>query len=175
MTTRLNINLCNMDKFRKTNGAESRNDRLVRIGEKRYVLIFGYGVEDGNGYDWRKIYDHSPSEAELKNDVESLINSITDEKILNGFVWNGRRIYLSSNNQINFSSAYLIGSTTEGSNLPLIFKVGEYDGSPVYQRFETMDEFSDFYNKSVEHIKKCIEEGWKEKDSVDYVQIMSVL
>lgn len=174
-TTRLNINLCSMNGFMKTNGAESRHDSIVRIGKEKYVLIFGYGIDGEMGYDWRKIYTHKPDADELKGDIDTLVNSFTDNKILNGFTWNGKGVYLSSVNQMNFNAAYLLAVTNNGDNLPVSFKIGEENGVPVYHTFNTLEELTSFYSESVAYINKCITDGWAEKDSVDYDKLISCL
>lgn len=162
-----------MNGFVLTNGAKERSDRLVRIGREKFMLIYGYGTDGENGYDWRKVYTHNPTVEELKVDIETLINSQTDKSILNGFIWQGKNIYLSTANQMNFNAAYLLSETTNGSNLPVTFKVGEQEGKPVYHTFETSSELALFYNSLVAHINSCVKKGWGEKDSVDYESIIN--
>ena len=70
-------------------GADKRQDQVIKIGVKNYLLIYGYGTdEDGNGYNFRKNYDHKPTKTEHKEDITQLIEGITDSKILQGFRWN---------------------------------------------------------------------------------------
>lgn len=150
-------------------GAEKRQDQVIKIGVKNYLLIFGYGIdEDGNGYNFRKNYDHKPTKTELKEDITQLIDGITDSKILQGFRWNEVSVYLSTENQMNFKAAFDLNMQTGGLMLPVKFKLGEdTEGNAVYHTFENMDDFTNFYTSAVSYINQCLNEGWAEKDSLD--------
>ena len=149
--------------------AEKRQDQVIKIGVKNYLLIYGYGTdEDGNGYNFRKNYDHKPTKTELKEDITQLIDGITDSKILQGFRWNEVSVYLSTENQMNFKAAFDLNMQTGGLMLPVKFKLGEdAEGNAVYHTFENMDDFTDFYTSAVSYINQCLNEGWAEKDSLD--------
>ena len=150
-------------------GAEKRQDQVIKIGVKNYLLIYGYGTdEDGNGYNFRKNYDHKPTKTELKEDITQLIDGITDSKILQGFRWNEVSVYLSTENQMNFKAAFDLNMQTGGLMLPVKFKLGEdTEGNAVYHTFENMDDFTNFYTSAVSYINQCLNEGWAEKDSLD--------
>lgn len=154
--------------------AEKRQDQVIKIGVKNYLLIFGYGIdEDGNGYNMRKNYDHKPTKTELKTDLDGLVNSLTDEKILSRFVWNGKPVWLSTENQFNFKAAYDLAVQSKGAGLPVTFKLGEDEsGNPVYHTFEELSEFTDFYTRAIAYVSDCLNEGWEEKDGVDYDILM---
>ena len=156
-------------------GAEKRQDQVIKIGVKNYLLIFGYGIdEDGNGYNMRKNYDHKPTKTELKEDITQLIDSITDSKILQGFRWNDTNVYLSTENQMNYKAAYDLAVQTSGATLPVKFKLGEDEsGNAVYHTFEELSAFSDFYTKAIAYVSSCLNEGWKEKDSIDYDRLLT--
>lgn len=161
-------------EFFKCYGAEQRLDKIVRLSANNYLLIFGYGQENGQGYTWRKYYDHEPIESELKADINALINAATDQSILNGFTWNGKAVWLSKENQMNFKAAYDLAVQTEGATLPVKFKLGEAaDGTPVYHTFTTMSAFTDFYTKAVAHVIGRLQNGWTDKDGVDYDQLLT--
>ena len=155
-------------------GAEKRQDQVIKIGVKNYLLIFGYGIdEDGNGYNMRKNYDHKPTKTELKEDITQLIDGITDSKILQGFRWNEVNVYLSTENQMNYKAAYDLAVQTSGATLPVKFKLGEDEsGNAVYHTFEDLAEFTDFYIKSISYVSDCLNEGWEEKDSIDYEKLL---
>lgn len=150
-------------------GAEKRQDQVIKIGVKNYLLIYGYGTdEDGNGYNFRKNYDHKPTKTELKEDITQLIDGITDSKILQGFRWNEVSVYLSTENQMNFKAAFDLNMQTGSLMLPVKFKLGEdTEGNAVYHTFENMDDFTNFYTSAVSYINQCLNEGWAEKDSLD--------
>ena len=56
---------------------------------------------------------------------------------------------------------------TNGQNLPVRFKFGT-DKDPKYYDFKTIDELSDFYTSAIKFINDTLQEGWAEKDSVDF-------
>ena len=154
--------------FFQCNGASERNDELVEISTKKYLLIFGYGEDaDGNGYSWRKYYDHKPTRKELREDIDALVNAETDLRILTG-----KPVYLSMENQSNFKVAYDLARDTNGANLPIRFKLGEdADGKPVYHTFTKFEPLQDFILKAADFTNTVINEGWKEKDGVDFTAL----
>lgn len=156
-------------------GTDERKDVLTCIGKKNWMLCYGYSKNDeGQGYEWRKTYDHQPSEEEVKSDLIKLIDQITDDKILNSFKWNDMPVYLSSENQMNFKAAYDLAVQSADSILPITFKLGEDENSsPVYHVFSDIDDFSDFYLKAISFINSCLKEGWQEKDSIDYNSLLN--
>lgn len=156
----------------KVYGATERHDMLVRFGTGRCVLIFGYGEDDGNGYDYRHTFDHEPTKEELMTVINEQVDADTDKKILSGFVWRDMPVWLSMENQFNFKSAYDLAVQKNGATLPVTFKMGERDGQPVYYTFETMEDADDFYISAVSFIQQTLAVGWMEKDSVDYESLM---
>lgn len=153
----------------KVFGATVRNDQLIVHGTGKAVLIYGYGEEDGQGFDYRHVFNSKPTREELKKVIEAHINELTDQKILSGFIWNGKKVWLSSENEFNFKAAYDLAVQTEGSTLPIKFKLGEDEnGDPVYHTFKTMNAFTDFYTSAIAFINQTLNEGWEEKDNVDY-------
>ncbi|MBQ8709397.1 MAG: hypothetical protein IJ550_02280 [Bacteroidaceae bacterium] len=160
-------------KLEKIYGAEGRQDGLYKIGREKYEVIFGYGQDGENGYNYRRRYKHLPTAEELKTDIEDTVNASTDEKILTGFSWNGKNVYLSSENQFNFKAAYDLAVQSGGTTLPVKFKLGEdASGVPIYHTFEEMGEFTDFYTKAIAFVNATLNEGWEEKDTVDYVALL---
>ena len=149
-------------------GATERHDQLIRLGTERAVLIYGYGVEDGQGYDFRHTFSHIPTRDEVHGILIDHINSFVDEKILRGFVWNGINVWLSDENQRNFSEAQRVMMITNGQDLPITFKLGEdVSGNPVYHEFTTVEELTEFYLSAVSFIQQTLGEGWYEKDHID--------
>ncbi|MBR6031323.1 MAG: hypothetical protein IKP36_05100 [Bacteroidaceae bacterium] len=156
-------------KLEKIYGAEARQDGLYKIGRNKYEIIFGYGQEGDRGYNYRRKYRYLPTVEELKADIEETVNAQTDEKILTGFVWNEKHVYLSTENQFNFKAAYDLAVQTQGQTLPVKFKLGEdAEGRPVYHTFEDMAEFTDFFTKAIGFVNVTLNEGWVEKDAIDY-------
>lgn len=162
------------DNFYKTYGIEERNDLLIQIGKNNWLLVFGFYQEaEGVTFCYRKNYNNKPTIAELKTDIEGLINKVTDEAILNGFTWNDMPVYLSTENQMNFKAVYDLAVQNQSNILPIKFKLGENeDNEPIYYVFSEIGEFTDFYLKAVSFINKCLTEGWTEKDAVDYNKLL---
>lgn len=158
--------------FFKVYGASERQDSIVKLNENKYVVFYGFGKdteEAETGYKWRRDYDHKPTVAEIRHDVEELVNAQTDAKILSGLVWNGKPVYLSTENQFNFKAAHDLAYQTDGANLPIKFKLGENaDGESVYHTFTKKEVLTDFVAKIFAHIQSAIKAGWNEKDSMDY-------
>lgn len=167
-------------------GATQDNSGTMKIGfrTEKYLVTYGY-VEGGKttvtlpdgtteerqeaGYDYECMMTHKPTEEEVRNLIIPFIDRRTDEKILNGFRWNGNPVYLSTENQMNYKAVYDLAVQTNGSVLPVKVKLGEEsDGTAVYFTFEDIATFSDFYTKAVSHISACLNEGWAEKDAIDW-------
>lgn len=108
-----------------------------------------------------------PSDGQIKEFILSEINKQTDTKILSGFVWKDMQVWLSSENQFNYKAAYDLAVQTNGENLPTIFKFGSTD-NPVYYKFETIEELTDFYTKAVKFINEQLAIGWAKKDSINW-------
>lgn len=147
----------------------------IRIHGKRTIVSYDFQeVGDGVNATWNELYySHRekvyPAFEKVKNDIIADINAKTDEKILSGFVWNNKPVWLSSENQFNFKAAYDLAVQTNGKSLPVKFKLGETeDGEPVYHTFETLEEITDFYTKAIAFINQCLNEGWEMKDSIDW-------
>ena len=83
-------------------------------------------------------------------------------------------IWLSSENQFNYKAAYDLAVMSQGKSLPVVFKFGSTD-NPMYYQFETLEDISDFYLSAMAHVNKCLDEGWKKKDSIDWSVYEEVL
>ena len=147
-------------------GAEERRDQLIVLGTGQCVLIYGHGEEDGQDFDYRHRFDHRPTASEVLKVITDHVDSLTDQKILTGYRWQGKNVYLSSENQFNFKAAYDVAVQTEGAQLPIKFKLGEdADGLPMYHTFNSMNAFTDFYTGAISFIQQTLAAGWQEKDA----------
>lgn len=91
----------------KIYGTKQRQDCLVRTGRSKWILFFGFWKDDEkseSGWEYRHTFHRKPTLSEVKEIVVSAINKTTEEKIITGFVWNKKQIYLSTENQLNFSA-----------------------------------------------------------------------
>lgn len=141
-------------------GSEEPRNLLLVNSERESVLFYGQGSDEIGGYRWKKEYDHRPTLAEVKSDIETLINEKVSEEILEGMEYEGDTVWLSSENQLNFMSSV---------SVPVRLKVGETaEGQPVYKTFETAESLTAFRQAVATHINSCLAAGWAEKDGVDY-------
>lgn len=166
----------------KINGLASE---FALVKEEGSRIVIGYGFEAEQGGDnatWYEVYfpkkHGKPNLEAVKKAVIADINAQTDKKILNGFPWailHGEHagktvnVWLSEENQRNFSEAQRVAGMTDGANLPLQVKVSEgADGVPVYDSFETIQEITNFYLAGVQFINATLQAGWAEKDAIDW-------
>ena len=93
----------------------------------------------------------------------SVINEWYNRKITDtiesGYVWNGLKVWLSMENQMNYKTAYDLALQTGGENLPVTFKLGEED-NPTFYEFASMQQLQEFYTGAVKHIQETQKEGW---------------
>lgn len=117
---------------------------------------------------------YKPNIEQVKNIVLNGYNQIIGERILSGFVWKDMSVWLSSENQFNYKAAYDLAVMSQGKTLPTVFKFGTTE-NPVYYTFETLDDISDFYVSAMAYINKCLAEGWRMKDEIDWSEYQKYL
>ena len=150
----------------KRYGATERHDRLMKIGRNKWELIYGYGTDGVSGWTYRERFTRKPTMEEIKEIIIAQINRNVEEKILCGLVWKDMPIWLSTENQFNYKSAYDCARDTAGQSLPVKFKFGT-DKEPVYYTFTTFEELQEFYMTSLQFVQQVLDEGWAEKDGLD--------
>lgn len=148
---------------------------LIREDASRVIISYDLQQKEGDTLvTWREVVFYKkqggkPAIEAVKKAIIADINKKTDEKIISGFVWNGINVWLSEENQRNFSEAQRIASAMPEAILPVTFKLGEEaDGTPVYHTFETAEELTGFYLQAVAFINGALAAGWAEKDSIDW-------
>lgn len=104
---------------------------------------------------------------EIKQLILESINKDTDNKILSGFTWNGMQVWLSTENQFNYKTAYDYAIQGGIGSLPITFKFGTVD-TPIYYQFLTIEDLQDFYSSVINYIQNTLSEGWIKKDSYDF-------
>lgn len=109
---------------------------------------------------------YKPELVEIKELIMGWFNKQIDAKIRSGFVWNELPVWLSTENQFNYKAAYDLAIQTGGATLPVTFKFGT-DETPMYHEFNTLNELTDFYTKSMGYVQGVLESGWSEKDAFD--------
>lgn len=148
--------------------------QLVKEDASRVIIAYGKTDVDAKHAEWHEVVFYKkqnakPTVEQVRKAVEADINARTDQKILVGFVWNDKKVWLSSENQFNFKAAFDLAMQTEGASLPVKFKLGEDEnGDPIYHTFTSINSFKDFYTKAIAFINGCLNEGWEEKDGIDY-------
>lgn len=139
-----------------------KNSRFVGTGK---MVPTGFAT-------WKSmIFESKPSCKLIQNTIFEIINNDVQKCIKNGFKWNGYSVNLSLENQMNYKNAFDLALATNGKSLPVTFKFIK-NGKNEYYTFDTVDEIQDFYMKVNNHISKCLENGWKEKDkfnAADYI------
>lgn len=121
-------------------------------------------MDEGTASYMEHEFGHKPTDEEIRSTVISWYNEQTDATILSGFSYKDTPVWLSSENQFNYKSAYDLAVQTCGATLPVTFKFGT-DTEPVYRTFETLEELADFYTAAMKHIRLALAEGWKKKDA----------
>ena len=154
-------------KFEKVHGAKERQDGLFQIGSRKWEIIFGYGEDELGGYNLRAQTREKPKKEELQKLLFETVNESVADKILRGMSWDGQMVWLSDENQMNYKFAHDRAIQTDGKSLPMVVKVGD-EYSPEYVELKTIDEVKEFWNACLDHISECIQEGWNEKDSIDW-------
>lgn len=137
----------------------------IKQDASRIVISYGFKAVEGTDMaEWREvvIYKKQASALTLADVKEAIIGDInkrTDAKILSGLVWNGKPVWLSIENQLNFTNA----------TAPITLKIGEQeDGTPVYHDFENSEQLTDFRTACNNHKQAALAEGWLEKDGIDW-------
>ena len=141
----------------------------MKVSNKSYILFFGYGEDSMGGYNYRHRFDHEPTVDELRSVIEAHVNALTQDRIVGGYEWKGKQVWLSGENQHNYTSDYLAGE------LPVKVRVYDRDADAqgTVTMIETPEELADFYHGMVAHVRQCIEDGWSVKDSVDYDNLLN--
>ena len=100
-----------------------------------------------------------PTLEQLKQAVFEDINSRVKTAIISGFVWNEKPVWLSEENQLNFSQAVV----------PATLKIGEeQDGTPIYKTFSDAAELKAFNDACSLWRQQCLSEGYQKKDGMDW-------
>ena len=147
----------------KVNGLKT-DFAVIRNEGTRITICYGLKKVDGKLYEWHEIYLPKTQHNQLTFDVvkEAIItdiNSRVKTAIISGFVWNEKPVWLSEENQLNFSQAVV----------PATLKIGEQeDGTPIYETFDTKTDLKAFNEACTLWKQQCLSEGYSEKDAIDW-------
>lgn len=163
------------------------NDRIIVIKREFAPVVmhpqgYGYYIQ----WDYKPEFDEEGNELEhgtcvsvhapyrkptiglVKYLVTNYYNDLTNRKIYEGFKFRDKTVYLTTENQANYSSAYMLAVQSDGANLPYKIKCGSDEEGAEYFTFNSLGEFSEFYLALNNHINKCLNDGWEAKDAMDY-------
>ena len=158
----------------KINGKQSDFALMRTEGTQ---IIIGYGLKKITGtklYEWYEVsipktQINQLSLQDVKDAIIKDINDRTDARILNGyqFMPSGSEepvtVWLSTENQHNFQEAQRL------QVVPVKFKLNEDENKqPIYHTFTTTEELDAFYLGGVQYVQQCLNEGWAEKDGIDW-------
>ena len=100
-----------------------------------------------------------PTLEQAKQAVIQDINDRVKTAIISGFSYEGNPVWLSQENQLNFSQAVT----------PATLKIGEeQDGAPIYKTFSDAAELKAFNDACSLWRQQCLTEGYQKKDGMDW-------
>ena len=100
-----------------------------------------------------------PTLEQAKQAVIQDINDRVKTAIISGFTYEGNPVWLSEENQLNFSQAVV----------PATLKIGEQqDGTPIYKTFSDADGLKAFNEACALWRQQCLSEGYQKKDGMDW-------
>lgn len=152
----------------KIYGTSIRQDGLQKVGRNRWDLFYGFGKDDDNemGYNWRTTFDHQPTIDEVKGAITAQISSNAQKAIIEDYRWDGIAVWLSDENQRNYTLAYNLAKDGNLGKLPTV-KLGS-DEEPVLHTFKDTNELTAFVQGMQQHIQMCLESAWHEKEQIDW-------
>ena len=142
----------------------------VSEDQSRVVVMYGMTPTTGDMAEWYQLSFYKkqgrPSFEQVKAAIIADINERVKAKIIGGFVWNEKPVWLSEENQMNFAQAVV----------PATFKIGEdANGDPIYQEFATKTELKAFVEACGQWKQQCLSDGWDEKDGMDWTPYAEAL
>lgn len=146
---------------------------LVDPLHEKYTVAYDIkGQGDGMTYSIQE-YDHRPTTKEIVDLLSSVFNEECDEEILTGSSYTTledepvtKPLYLSQENQFNWSTGFLLTNALGGANLPEFIKIGDDDDFYIY-KIETLDQYKHFVLHVLTHIKTCLNKCWQKKANID--------
>ena len=136
----------------------------IREDGSRITICYGLKKLSGDLYEWLEVYLPKKQMSQLTlADVKTAVIADIDEhvkaQIIGGMIWNGKPVWLSIENQLNFTNA----------TAPVTLKIGEQeDGTPVYEDFDTEEQLAAFCAACNAHKQNTLTAGWQEKDGIDW-------
>ena len=134
----------------------------VSEDHSRVVIMYGLN-EDGEKAEWRQLDFYKkqgkPTFEAVKAAIIADINARITAQIVSGMTFDEKPVWLSIENQINFTTA----------TAPCRLKIGEEeDGTPVYHEFGTKAELKAFNDACLAWKNECLDAGRAEKEGIDW-------
>ena len=141
----------------------------VSEDQSRVVIMYGL-KEDGELAEWRQLEFYKkqgrPSFEQVKAAIIADINARITEQIIGGMTFEDKPVWLSIENQINFTTA----------TAPCRLKIGEeQDRTPVYHDFETKAQLKAFNDACLAWKNAQLEAGRAEKEGIDWTPYAEAL
>lgn len=114
---------------------------------------------------WAFVTNKKPSIMTITSKINEDIEYYIKTKILSGLVWNGYNVWLSQENQKNYSDWYALSVNED--EIPSLTAKFTKDGKNVYYEFSTKEEIKSLYVAMVKHINDCVNLGRKMKDEIN--------
>jgi hypothetical protein len=151
--------------------ASATDFTLVKEEGTRVVIAYGLQEEEGKELaTWHEVYcpkkQGKPTFEAAKAAIIADINARITERIVGGMTFEGKPVWLSIENQINFTTA----------TAPCRLKIGEEaDGTPVYHDFETKAQLKAFNDACLAWKNEQLEAGRAEKEGIDWTPYAEAL
>ena len=136
----------------------------IREDGSRITICYGLTKASGDLYEWYEIYLPKKQNAQLnlqlvKDAIIADIDERVKAQIIGGMIWNGKPVWYSIENQLNFTNA----------TAPVTLKIGEQeDGTAIYEDFDTEEKLTAFCAACNAHKQNALTAGWAEKEGIDW-------
>ena len=134
----------------------------VSEDQSRVVIMYSLSETEGKAQ-WYQLDFYKkqgkPTFEAVKAAIIADINARITAQIVSGMTFDEKPVWLSIENQINFTTA----------TAPCRLKIGEEeDGTPVYHEFGTKAELKAFNDACLAWKNECLEAGRAEKEGIDW-------
>ena len=138
--------------------------------QSRVVIMYGLNAKEVQNAEWYQLNFYKkqgkPTFEQAKAAIIADINERITAQIVGGMTFENKPVWLSIENQINFTTA----------SAPCRLKIGEEaDGTPVYHDFETKAALKAFNDACLAWKDQCLEAGRNEKESIDWTPYAEAL
>ena len=142
----------------------------VSEDQSRVVIMYGLNAKEVENAEWYQLDFYKkqgkPTFEQAKAAIIADINERITAQIVGGMTFENKPVWLSIENQINFTTA----------SAPCRLKIGEEaDGTPVYHDFETKAALKAFNDACLAWKDQCLEAGRAEKESIDWTPYAEAL